>query len=533
MWNRGGEGDTLGPLPPARPIPWGRRPPSQDPGSRQTHRILARARLRPPRKRAMELREGLTFDDVLLVPQHSEVLPNEASLTTRFSRNVALNIPLASAAMDTVTEWKLAVALAREGGLGVIHRNFSVDEQIQEVDKVKRSANGVILDPVTLPPDATVGEAREIMRTQNISGFPILDQDRVVGILTRRDLSFHEEAATPVSAVMTAEGLITAPPGTSLDEARVVLNKNKVEKLLIVDEARHLRGLITMKDLDMLAAFPNSAFDDRGRLRVGAAIGVRDHERAAGLVEAGVDVLVVDTAHGHTNNVVETVKELKASLDVDVVAGNVATAPAARALVDAGVDGVKVGIGPGSICTTRVVAGVGVPQFTAVMDVAGELRGSGVPVIADGGLRYSGDLVKALAAGASCAMLGSLFAGLEESPGESFLYQGRTFKAVRGMGSIGAMQRGSKERYRQGHVRDTDKLVPEGIEGMVPFKGRLSPFVYQMCGGIRSGMGYCGAATIADLWERAQFVRITAAGVKESHPHDVQITKETSNYHRE
>ena len=481
----------------------------------------------------MELREGLTFDDVLLVPQHSDVLPNEVSIATRFSRNVELNVPLSSAAMDTVTEWKLAVALAREGGLGVIHRNLSVDDQIREVDKVKRSANGVILDPVTLGPGATVGEAREIMRTQNISGFPIVDAGRVVGILTRRDLSFYEEPSTPVTAVMTGEGLVTAPPGTSQADARLILNKNKVEKLLIVDDARRLKGLITMKDLDMLAAYPSSAFDDRGRLRVGAAIGVRDGERAEGLVEAGVDVLVVDTAHGHTTNVLETVRALKRHLAVDVVAGNVATTAAASDLLEAGVDGVKVGIGPGSICTTRIVAGVGVPQFTAIADVARALRGTGVPVIADGGIRYSGDLVKALAAGASCAMLGSLFAGLEESPGETFLYQGRTFKAVRGMGSLGAMERGSKERYRQGHVQEPDKLVPEGIEGMVPFRGRLSPFVYQICGGVRAGMGYCGAATIRDLWERAQFVRVTSAGMAESHPHDVTITKETTNYNRE
>ena len=481
----------------------------------------------------MELHEGLTFDDVLLVPQHSDVLPHAVSLATRFSRNVALNVPLASAAMDTVTEWKLAVALAREGGIGIVHRNLTVEDQIREVDKVKRSANGVILDPVTLPPDATVGEAQAIMRSQNISGFPIVDRDRVVGILTRRDLSFHEEPSTPVSAVMTAEGLVTAPPGTSLTDARVVLSKHKVEKLLIVDEARHLRGLITMKDLDMLAAFPSSSFDDRGRLRVGAAVGVGDRERAEGLVEAGVDVVVVDTAHGHTTGVIDSVRELKSRLDVDVVAGNVATGAAARALADAGADGVKVGIGPGSICTTRVVAGVGVPQLTAVRDVCTELAGSGVPVIADGGIRYSGDLVKALAAGASCAMLGSLFAGLDESPGETFLYQGRTFKAVRGMGSIGAMEQGSKERYRQGHVRETHKLVPEGVEGMVPYKGPLSAFVYQLCGGVRSGMGYCGAPSIPDLWERARFVRVTAAGVAESHPHDVTITKESSNYHRE
>ena len=480
-----------------------------------------------------ELHEGLTFDDVLLVPQHSDVMPGDVDLTTRFSRNVQLRVPLASAAMDTVTESRLAVALAREGGIGVIHRNYSIEDQIREVDKVKRSANGVILDPLTLPPDATIGEAREIMRTQNISGFPIVDKDRVVGILTRRDLSFHGEDGTPVSAVMTSQNLVTAPPGTSLQDARVILNQHKVEKLLIVDEGRHLQGLITRKDLDMLDAYPSSAVDARGRLLCAAAIGVHDYERAEGLEGAGVDVVVVDTAHGHSSNVMNTVSELKKRVNVDVVAGNVATAQAARALVDAGADGVKVGIGPGSICTTRVIAGVGVPQFTAVRDVASELEGTGVPVIADGGLRYSGDMAKALAAGASCLMVGSLFAGLEESPGETLIYQGRSFKAVRGMGSIGAMQKGSKERYRQGDVTETDKLVPEGIEGMVPYRGKLSPYVYQLCGGMRASLGYCGAPTIADLWERARFVRVTAAGMRESHPHDVQITKETSNYHAE
>ena len=480
-----------------------------------------------------ELPDGLTFDDVLLVPQSSDVMPRDVALTTRFSRNVSLNIPLTAAAMDTVTESALAVALAREGGLGVIHRNFSVEGQIREVDKVKRSANGVILDPVTLEPTATIGEAREIMQSHNISGLPVVAGGRVVGILTRRDCRFHTGDDTPIAEIMTSENLITAPPGTSLEEARVLLHKHKVEKLIIVDDAQHLQGLITIKDLNMLAEYPSSAFDGRGRLRVGAAIGVFDYERADGLVDAGVDVLVVDTAHGHTTNVMRTVKELKRRLAVDVVAGNIATAQAARDLVEAGADGVKVGIGPGSICTTRIVAGIGVPQFTAVTDVARELRGTGVPVIADGGIRYSGDIVKALAAGASTIMLGSLLAGLEESPGETFLYKGRSFKSVRGMGSLGAMQQGSKERYRQGHVVDSDKLVPEGIEGMVPFKGPLSPFAYQLCGGVRSGLGYCGAASIPKLWERAKFIRVTSAGVRESQPHDVTITKESSNYARE
>jgi IMP dehydrogenase len=478
----------------------------------------------------VELREGLTFDDVLLVPQHSDVIPRDVEMETRFSRNVPISIPLASAAMDTVTEYRLAVALAREGGIGIIHRNFTIEDQIREVDKVKRSANGVILDPVTLPPKATIGEARGIMATHNISGLPILEGETVVGILTRRDCRFETGDDTPVSEVMTSEGLVTAPPGTSLEEARKLLYKHKVEKLIIVDEQNRLQGLITMKDLKMLEEYPHAATDDRGRLRVGAAIGVQDFERAQGLVEAGVDVLVVDTAHGHSSNVIETVRTLKSRLPVDIVAGNIATAEAARALVEAGADGVKVGIGPGSICTTRVVAGIGMPQLTAVMDVSEAVRAHEVPIIADGGIRFSGDIVKALAAGASCVMLGSLFAGLEESPGETFLYKGRSFKAVRGMGSLGAMQKGSKERYRQGHVEEPDKLVPEGIEGMVPYKGPLSAFAHQLVGGVRAGMGYTGAATLHELWRRARFVRVSPAGARESHPHDVTITKESPNY---
>jgi IMP dehydrogenase len=475
--------------------------------------------------------EGLTFDDVLLVPRHSDVMPRDVRTRTRFSRNVEIQVPLASAAMDTVTEEKLAVALAREGGIGVIHRNLSIERQAAEVDKVKRSANGVILDPVTLAPDATMREARDIMARHNISGLPIVDAGkRVVGILTRRDCRFQTSDDTPVSQVMTREKLVVAPPGTKLEDARDLLFRHKVEKLLITGPDMVLHGLITMKDLNNLAQYPSSAVDARGRLRVAAAVGVFDHDRAAELVKKGVDVLVVDTAHGHSTNVVETVKELKKRHAVDVVAGNVATREGARALADAGADGVKVGIGPGSICTTRIVAGIGVPQLTAVMECAQELAKDGIPVIADGGIRFSGDIVKALAAGASCVMLGSLFAGLEESPGEVILYKGRSFKSVRGMGSIGAMQQGGKERYRQGHVTEADKLVPEGIEGMVPYKGKLSTFAYQMVGGVRAGMGYCGASTIPLLWERARFVRITAAGVKESHPHDVTITKESPNY---
>lgn len=483
---------------------------------------------------ADEFREGLTFDDVLLEPQRSDVLPKDVDVRTRVSRSVPLNIPLVSAAMDTVTEWKLAVALAREGGLGVIHRNFSIEGQVNEVDKVKRSANGVILDPVTLQPGATMAQAREIMARQNISGLPIVDDNQgVVGILTRRDCRFETSPDTPVGDVMTHAPLVTAPPGTSLTEARELLFRNKVEKLVICDAENRLRGLITMKDVHGLDEFPHSNTDGRGRLRVGAAIGVHDYDRAAGLVGAGVDVLVVDTAHGHTTNVLETVKRLKREHSVDVVAGNIATKEAARDLIEAGADGIKVGIGPGSICTTRIVAGVGVPQLSAVLSACEIAHAEDVPVIADGGIRFSGDLVKALAAGASATMVGSLLAGVAESPGEKILYKGRSFKAVRGMGSLGAMVEGSKERYAQGHVEESDKLVPEGIEGMVPYKGELAPFVFQQVGGIRAGMGYCGAGTIPTLWERARFVRIGAAAMRESHPHDVTITKESPNYFHE
>ena len=480
-----------------------------------------------------ELLEGLTFDDVLLVPRRSDLLPSQVVTDTRVSRNVPIRIPVVSAAMDTVTEWKLAVALARQGGLGVVHRNLSAADQAAEVEAVKRSANGVILDPITLPPTATMGEARAIMAENKVSGLPIVEGPTVVGILTKRDCRFERGDHTPVSEVMTSEGLVTAPVGTSLEDARDLLFRNKVEKLLIVEPGDRLAGLITMKDIDNQVAYPNAAVDERGRLRVGAAIGVQDQERAEALVAAGVDVLVVDTAHGHSENVVSSVRELKARLDVDVIAGNVATAEAAIELAEAGADGVKVGIGPGSICTTRVVAGVGVPQLTAVMNVAEALRPRDVPVIADGGVRFSGDAAKALAGGASCVMVGSLLAGVEESPGERILYKGRAFKAVRGMGSLGAMQEGSKERYRQSDVDEQKKLVPEGIEGMVPHKGSLADFVYQFVGGIRAGMGYCGARTVSELWDRARFVRVTAAGARESHPHDVTITKEAPNYFQE
>ncbi len=482
---------------------------------------------------APDFGEALTFDDVLLVPRRSDLLPSQVSVTTRFSRNVSINVPVSSAAMDTVTGWQLAVALARQGGIGIVHRNLSIDAQAAEVERVKRTTNGVIIDPLTLPPTGTMGEARSIMTRHQISGLPIVEGETVVGILTRRDCRFETDDSTPVSEVMTSEGLVTAPVGTSFDEARDLLFRNKVEKLLIVGPSNRLAGLITMKDIDNLTAYPHCATDERGRLRVGAALGVHDYERAEQLVAAGADVLVVDTAHGHSGNVLKTVAELKRRVPCDVVAGNVATGEAAAELADAGADGVKVGIGPGSICTTRVVAGVGVPQLTAIIQVARALDGRDVPVIADGGIRFSGDLVKALAAGASCAMIGSLLAGVEESPGETILYKGRTFKAVRGMGSLGAMTDGSKERYRQGDVEEARKLVPEGIEGMVPYKGKLSDFVYQLVGGVRSGMGYCGASSIPALWDQARFVRVTAAGARESHPHDVTITKEAPNYFQE
>lgn len=480
---------------------------------------------------AMDLPLALTFDDVLLVPQESDVLPTDARTITRFSRNVSLNIPIASAAMDTVTEAGLAVAIAQQGGIGIIHRNLSVEDQVREVDKVKRSAHGVIHDPITLSPNESVDEARRVMAENGVSGFPVLDGEKVVGILTKRDLKFQEGGDRKVADVMTGSGLVTAPVSTSLQEAQDILHQAKVEKLLLVDDAGVLEGLITMRDIRLTEKFPSASKDQDGCLVVGAAVGVHDYERAEALVEAGVDVLVVDTAHGHSANVMDTVRGLKKRDLVDVVAGNIATVEAAEALLEAGADGIKVGIGPGSICTTRVVAGVGVPQFSAVYNVSQVCAAENIPVIADGGIRNSGDAVKALGAGASCVMLGSLFAGVDESPGESFLYEGRSFKAVRGMGSLAAMVEGGKARYGQASVHETQKLVPEGIEGMVPSRGPLSPFVYQFVGGIRAGMGYVGAEDLDVFRAKARFVRISGAGVKESHPHDVRITKEAPNYH--
>ncbi|MBK8977530.1 MAG: IMP dehydrogenase [Planctomycetes bacterium] len=475
--------------------------------------------------------EGLTYDDVLLLPQESDVLPAHASTHTRFCRGVDIPVPIASAAMDTVTESRMAVALAQEGGIGIVHKNLSIQKQVAEVDTVKRSANGVILDPVTLPPDATVGDAKDLMQRRHCGGLPIVDdRDRVLGILTNRDLRFVATRDTLVRDVMTREGLVTAGPETTLHEAREILQRNKVEKLILVDSAGRLAGLITIKDINLLEQYPLAARDGRGRLRVGAAVGVNDPERVAQLVEAGCDVIVVDTAHGHTRNVIETVKAIKAAHDVPVVAGNVATREGTRALIEAGADGVKVGIGPGSICTTRVVTGVGVPQLSAVMECAEEAWQHDVPVIADGGVKSSGDIAKALAAGASSVMLGSLLAGLDESPGEAVLYRGRQFKAIRGMGSLGAMAAGSADRYGQAGVTEALKLVPEGVEGMVPYRGQLAAYVYQLVGGVRASMGYLGARDLAAYRERARFVRVTAAGVRESHPHDIRITKEAPNY---
>ena len=481
-------------------------------------------------------KEGLTFDDVLLVPAESRVLPNEVSTATRLTRGITIQIPIVSAAMDTVTEARLAIALAREGGMGIVHRNLSIDAQMAEVDKVKRSESGMIVEPVTLPRDAVVSDALELMATYHISGVPITDETGLlVGILTNRDLRFAPDASQPVSALMTSRDLVTAPVGTTLAEAEAILHRHKIEKLPVVDSDGRLKGLITVKDIQKRIAFPRATKDEQGRLRVGAAVGVGPDawERASALVDAGVDVLVVDTAHGHSTSVPEMVRRIKSKLEVEVVAGNVATAEATESLIEAGADAVKTGVGPGSICTTRVVAGVGVPQITAIYDCAAAAARHGVPLIADGGMTSSGDIAKAIAAGADSVMAGSLLAGTDESPGDVVLHQGERFKEYRGMGSLGAMRaRGSsRDRYFQGDVEDVDKLVPEGIEGRVPYKGPVTAILHQLVGGLRQAMGYCGAATIEEM-KGAQFVRITAAGLQESHPHDVTITKEAPNYRR-
>ena len=483
------------------------------------------------------LGKALTFDDVLLVPAYSQVLPKDTQLSTQFSRRIALNLPLVSAAMDTVTEARLAIAIAQEGGMGIVHKNLTAEQQAAEVAKVKRYESGVLLDPVVITPDHTVRQVMTMSDQMGISGFPVCDGGKVVGIVSGRDLRFETRYEVKVKEIMTPrERLITVPEGTTPEQAKALLNKHKLERLLVVNDAFELKGLITVKDITKQTSFPNAARDTSGRLRVGAAVGVGPgtEERVAALVKAGVDAIVVDTAHGHSHGVIERVRWVKQNYpQIDVVGGNIATGAAALALVEAGADGVKVGIGPGSICTTRIVAGVGVPQITAIDNVAMALQGTGVPLIADGGIRYSGDIAKAIAAGASCVMMGGVFAGTEEAPGEVILYQGRSYKSYRGMGSIGAMQQGSADRYFQEATTgnpNADKLVPEGIEGRVPYKGSVVAILFQMAGGLRASMGYCGCPTIEDMRNKAEFVEITTAGIRESHVHDVQITKEAPNY---
>ena len=481
-----------------------------------------------------EIREGLTFDDVLLTPAYSDVLPGEVDTKTRFSRGIELNIPLCSSAMDTVTEASLAIALAQQGGIGVIHKNYGIEEQAEEVDKVKRSESGMIVDPVTIHASALVSEALNIMERYKISGVPVIDDaGLLVGIITNRDLRFETRFDIAVSEVMTPQPLVTVPVGTTLDEAKVKLQKHRIEKLLVVDDDGHLKGLITVKDIQKAIRFPHAAKDGLGRLRCAAAIGATGDflERAGALIASRADAIVIDTAHGHSSRVIDAVKAIKARFpDVELVAGNVATAEATKALISAGVDAVKIGIGPGSICTTRVVTGAGVPQIMAIFDAVGAARGSNVPIIADGGVKFSGDVAKAIAAGADCVMIGSLFAGTEEAPGEVILFQGRNFKTYRGMGSIGAMKKGSSDRYAQEGTTADSKFVPEGIEGRVAYKGSVADMVTQLIGGLRAGMGYTGCRNINELQNNARFVRITSAGLRESHVHDVIITKEAPNY---
>ena len=483
----------------------------------------------------MEIREGLTFDDVLLEPGPSAVVPAQASTATRFTRELKLNVPLVSSAMDTVTESRLAIAMAQAGGLGVIHRNLSCAEQAEQVREVKRYESGMVINPITIHPDTTLAEVREIKARRHVSGFPVVERGtgKLVGILTNRDMRFEDDDARTAGEVMTRESLATVREGTDPAEARAMLQRRKIERLVVVDDAGRAVGLVTVKDIEKSQAFPLAAKDDKGRLLVGAASSVGDagFERSMALVDAGVDVVVIDTAHGHSIHVAEAVRRVKRETNrVQVVAGNVATYDGAKSLIDAGADAVKVGIGPGSICTTRIVAGVGVPQLTAVAEAARAARGSGAPVIADGGIKFSGDLAKALAAGAACAMLGSMFAGAEEAPGEVFLFQGRSYKSYRGMGSVGAMASGSADRYFQKEVSDTMKFVPEGIEGQVAYKGPIGAIIHQLVGGLRAAMGYVGAATIEELQDKARFIRISSAGLRESHVHDVQIVREAPNY---
>jgi IMP dehydrogenase len=479
--------------------------------------------------------EGLTFDDVVLLPGKSAVLPTEADTRTCFTRKLPLDIPLASAAMDTVTESRLAIALARQGGIGIVHRNMPIDRQEEEVDRVKRSESGMIVDPVTISPDITLRQALEIMTKYRISGLPVTRGSRLTGILTNRDLRFEKNHSQLVSSVMTKENLVTVPVGTTLEEAERILQKHRIEKLLVVDQDFNLKGLITVKDIQKKLEYPHAAKDEQGRLRVGAAVGATGDflERAVEMAKAKADVLAIDTAHGHSQRVMEAIRAIRQRLpEMQIIAGNVATFEGARDLISLGIDGLKVGIGPGSICTTRVVTGAGVPQLTAIMEASRAARGTGVPVIADGGIKYSGDITKAIAAGASCVMIGSLFAGTEESPGETILYQGRTFKSYRGMGSTGAMEGGSADRYAQ-ETAERGKSVPEGVEGRVPYKGTLGALTDQLVGGLKSGMGYVGAGTLKELMERSKFLRVTAAGLRESHVHDVIITREAPNYRME
>ena len=481
----------------------------------------------------IEIRDGLTFDDVLLLPQESDVLPRDVDLATKLTQSINLNIPMLSAAMDTVTESRLAISMAREGGIGIIHKNMSIEEQAFEVEIVKKSESGMIVNPITMEPEQKIFEALEVMRKYRISGLPITKNGKLVGILTNRDLRFENNLNQSIENLMTKENLVTAPVGINLEDSKKLLHKNRIEKLLVVDEEYHLKGLITIKDIEKAIKYPHSCKDEMGRLRAGAAVGVTDDKdaRVQALVNAGVDIISIDTAHGHSKNVIEAVREIKNSFpNVQVIAGNIATKEAAEALIKAGADAVKVGIGPGSICTTRIVAGIGVPQITAIMDCSSVAKKYDIPVIADGGIKYSGDIIKALAAGAHTVMIGSLFAGTEESPGETVLYQGRSYKIYRGMGSIGAMKQGSRDRYFQNDVESDMKLVPEGIEGKVPYSGTLSSNIYQLLGGLRSGMGYIGSKNLEELRKRAKFVKISQAGLKESHVHDVIITKEAPNY---
>ncbi len=475
-------------------------------------------------------KQGLTFDDVLLIPAHSNVLPRDVDVRTHLTKNITLNIPIMSAGMDTVTEAEMAIAMAREGGIGVIHKNMSIDEQAREVKLVKRSEHGIIVDPIYLAPDNTLCDADELMNKYHISGVPVTENGKLVGIITNRDMRFETDLSRPISEIMTSNGLVTAPENTTLEEAKKILQAHRIEKLPLVDKEGHLKGLITIRDIEKMRKFPNSNKDEDGRLRVAAAIGVTQdvEDRVEALLDAKADVLVIDTAHGHSEGVLQTIRMLRKDFPtLELIAGNVATYDATKALIEAGVSAVKVGIGPGSICTTRVVAGIGVPQITAIYDCARAAEGTGIPIIADGGIQYSGDIAKALGAGASCVMLGNLLAGTEEAPGEMIIYQGKNYKSYRGMGSLGAMQAGSKDRYFQQNAK---KLVPEGIEGRIPYKGHVSDVLFQLIGGLRASMGYCGAKDIKAMNEETQFIQITGAGLRESHPHDVSITKEAPNY---